>query len=56
MEGEAQREHEEEEEEGLTTRAAVRTHEVKGQRGQGQTDNRGKVVGERGTKGRPMGL
>ena len=54
--GEAGRGREEQEDEGPTTRAAARTREVEGRRGRGQTDDRGKVAGERGTKGRPTGL
>ena len=53
--GGTQSEREEQEDGRPTTRAAVKTREIEGRRGQGQTNGRGKVVGEKGTMRRPTG-
>ena len=48
-------EREEQEDERPTTRAAAKTREIEGRRGQGRTNGRGTVVGEKGTMRRPTG-
>ena len=53
--GGTQSEREKQEDERPTTRAAAKTREIEGPRGQGQTNGRGKVVGEKGTTRRPTG-
>ena len=48
-------EREEQEDERPTTRAAAKTRKIEGRRGQGRTNGRGTVVGEKGTMRRPTG-